>query len=243
MRLLATLLIAAALAASFAGANGQTLQQALDSQFTLTKLSKDKNEVVSAGSVLVLQKDGLMMYSTASPMPPLNTYKNGRISQGMGGFGRDLAIGLSGASAVTDYPKRKFVTGETFWIAGVSVAKDGIVLELYSDPFDDVRYYSQLKFPFDKHVIPTTEEALAKISEVVTVQAPDDTPAAPPPGTLQNPDILKMVKAGLEDSVIIAKIKSSKCQFDTAPDTLIALKQGGVSSAVMRAMTQAPNSQ
>ena len=51
-----------------------------------------------------------------------------------------------------------------------------------------------------------------------------------------------MVKAGLEDSVIIAKIKSSKCQFDTAPDTLIALKQGGVSSAVMRAMTQGLNS-
>jgi hypothetical protein len=183
-----------------------------------------------------------MMYSTSSPMPPLNSYKNGKISQGMGGFGRDIAIGLSGTAA-TDYPKRKFVTGETFWVAGISIAKDGIVFEVYSDPFDDVRYYAQLKFPFDKRAVPSSEEALAKIAEVVTVRAPDDTPAAAPPGTLQNPDILKMVKAGLEDSVIIAKIKSSKCQFDTAPDTLIALKQGGVSSAVMRAMTQAPNSQ
>jgi hypothetical protein len=242
MRMPTTSVIVAAMATSFAGAYGQTLQQALDGQFTLTKLSKDKTDVVTAGSVLVLQKDGLMMYSTASPMPPLNSYKNGKISQGMGGFGRDIAIGLSGTAA-TDYPKRKFVTGETFWVAGISIAKDGIVFEVYSDPFDDVRYYAQLKFPFDKHVVPTSEEALAEIAEVVTARAPDDTPAAPPPGTLQNPDILKMVKAGLEDSVIIAKIKSSKCQFDTAPDTLIALKQGGVSSAVMRAMTQAPNSQ
>jgi hypothetical protein len=54
MRMRATLLIAAALAASFAGAYGQTLQEALNSQFTLTKLSKDKNDVASAGSVLVL---------------------------------------------------------------------------------------------------------------------------------------------------------------------------------------------
>ena len=77
--------------------------------------SKDKSDVVTAGSVLVLQKDGLMMYSTASPMPPLNTYKNGKISQGMGGFGRDLAIGLSGTTSVTDYPKRKFVTGKQGW--------------------------------------------------------------------------------------------------------------------------------
>jgi hypothetical protein len=242
MRMPTTSVIVAAMAASFAGAYGQTLQQALDGQFTLTKLSKDKTDVVTAGSVLVLQKDGLMMYSTASPMPPLNSYKNGKISQGMGGFGRDIAIGLSGTAA-TDYPKRKFVTGETFWVAGISIAKDGIVFEVYSDPFDDVRYYAQLKFPFDKRAVPSSEEALAKIAEVVTVRAPDDTPAAPPPGTLQNPDILKMVKAGLEDSVIIAKIKSSKCQFDTGTDTLISLKQNGVSSAVMRAMTQAPNSQ
>jgi hypothetical protein len=50
-----------------------------------------------------------------------------------------------------------------------------------------------------------------------------------------------MVKAGLDDSIIIAKIKTSKCQFDTTPDTLITLKQSGASAAVMRAMTQAPH--
>jgi hypothetical protein len=223
-----------------------SLQQALNSQYTLTKVSKDRNDILAAGSVLVLKKDGLMMYSTASPMPPSNTYKNGKISQGMGGFGRDLAIGIAGGSTATEYPQRKFVTGETFWVAGVTVVKDGIVFDLYSDPFDDVRYYSQLKIPFDKRTIPSPDDALSKIAEVVAVQPPDNSqaPAAPeqaPAGTLQNGDILKMVKAGLDDSIIIAKIKTSKCRFDTSPDTLITLKQSAVSSAVMRAMTQAPH--
>jgi hypothetical protein len=252
MRKIAHCSFAACIVVAVAGVYGQSsdaktsLQQALNGQFTLTKLSKDRNDIVSAGSVLVLQKDGLMMYSTASPMPPSNTYKNGKISQGMGGFGRDLAIGISGGSAATEYPQRKFVTGETFWVAGISVGKDGIVLDVYSDPFNDIRYYAQLKIPFDKRTVPSADDALAKIAEVVTIQAPDNSPPPPPtdsvpPGTLQNGDILKMVKAGLDDSIIVAKIKTSKCQFDTTPDTLITLKQSGVSATVMRAMTQVPH--
>jgi len=48
-----------------------------------------------------------------------------------------------------------------------------------------------------------------------------------------------MAKADLGDAIIIAKIKSSACQFVTDPDTLIALKTSGVSSAVLKAMTEA----
>ena len=180
-----------------------------------------------------------MMYSTASPMPPLNTYKNGKISQGMGGFGRDLAITMAagGNGTAADYRSAGFVTGETFWVAGISVVKDGIVFDVYSDPYDEVCYYAQLKISFDKRTVPSADDALAKIAEVVTVQAPDNsqappTPDQPPPGPLQNADILKMVKAGLDDSIILAKITAS---------TLITLKQSGVSSPVLRAMTQAPH--
>jgi hypothetical protein len=54
--------------------------------------------------------------------------------------------------------------------------------------------------------------------------------------TFQNEDVIKMVKAGLDDSLIIAKIGSSKCQFDTSTDALIQLKQGGVSAAVLKAI-------
>ena len=53
--------IAAILVTALAIAYGQSgdakasLQQALNGQFTLTKVSKDKVDIISAGSVLVLQ--------------------------------------------------------------------------------------------------------------------------------------------------------------------------------------------
>jgi hypothetical protein len=48
-----------------------------------------------------------------------------------------------------------------------------------------------------------------------------------------------MAKAGFDDAIIIAKIGSSKCQFDTSTDGLIQLKQSGVSAAVLKAMVGA----
>jgi len=65
----------------------------------------------------------------------------------------------------------------------------------------------------------------------------DQSGVTPPGGTvLQNEDVIKMAKAGLDDAIIIAKISSSKCQFDTSTDALIKLKQNGVSAAVLKAM-------
>lgn len=56
---------------------------------------------------------------------------------------------------------------------------------------------------------------------------------------LHNEDIIKLAKAGLDDAIIISKITSSKCQFDTSIDALIQLKHGGVSAPVLRAMVGA----
>jgi hypothetical protein len=56
---------------------------------------------------------------------------------------------------------------------------------------------------------------------------------------LQNQDIIKMVKAGLDEAIILAKIGGSKCQFDTSTDALIQLKGSGVGTAVIRAMVGA----
>ena len=82
---------------------------------------------------------------------------------------------------------------------------------------------------------------------VQTAQPPDSTAGSKGStekasgSVLQNQDIIKMAQAGLDDSIIISKIKSSRCQFDTAPDTLIELKKSGISSAVLKAMTEAAN--
>ena len=67
------------------------------------------------------------------------------------GFGANMAwtMALSTASQqAANIPQRKFVTGEKIWLAEFQVKEDGVFFQFYSDPFDNVRYYTQLKFPF-----------------------------------------------------------------------------------------------
>ncbi|MGA3053323.1 MAG: hypothetical protein ABSD63_03875 [Candidatus Korobacteraceae bacterium] len=321
-----------------------TLQQKLNSQFALTQIAHDRSDIVSAGARLQLQRGGLMMYSVASPFPPVNTYKNGKILQGSGGFGRDLLITMAapGNGTASNYPHRQFAADETLWVTKVEVQKSGIVFRLYSDPYDGIHYYGDLKIAFEKGPFPTPDQALAKVSEVLIVQ-PGDTsgsntalaqdkqagqvnPQSPPvqlklpavyvssqtaadqlqlnadksfslqeggqpyhgtfnengdrlelninemgtttivtlqgsnltdssghtwvlreqaPPTmpsgelLKNQDVIKMVKAGFDDGTILAKIGSSRCQFDTSTDALIQLKKNGVSAPVIKAMISA----
>lgn len=53
---------------------------------------------------------------------------------------------------------------------------------------------------------------------------------------LTNESIVSMVKAGLPETVIAAKIRASKTKFDTGTEALIALKQAGVPDRVLEAM-------
>lgn len=58
-------------------------------------------------------------------------------------------------------------------------------------------------------------------------------------GFLTNQDILKMVQAGLGESVVIATLRTATAtNFDLSPDALIALKKGGVSDAIVSAMIE-----
>lgn len=58
--------------------------------------------------------------------------------------------------------------------------------------------------------------------------------------TLTNQSILDLIKAGMGDEVVIAKIKVSPTQFNMSTDHIIALKQAGVSGPVIAAMIGAP---
>jgi hypothetical protein len=158
------------------------LQDRLNSQFKLTRTTADRNDIVTAGSVLVLQKDGLLMCSIDTNVPPTNTYKNGKVSMG---FGSDLAWTMQLGRNSSEVPQRKFVAGEKFWVTAFNIQDDGVIFKFYSDPFQDVRYYGQLKFPFPKHVMPPADQVLKTIAEAITVQ-PDDNasasaPQQPPP--------------------------------------------------------------
>jgi len=58
---------------------------------------------------------------------------------------------------------------------------------------------------------------------------------------LTNGDIVTMVRAKLSSALIIQKIKTSPCAFDTFPSVLAELKYRGVPDDVLLAMVEAPH--
>ena len=62
--------------------------------------------------------------------------------------------------------------------------------------------------------------------------------SAPLFGVLTNDSVLKMLEAGLSEDTIILAIQSDECEFTLDVDSLVALKQGGVSERVIQAMIQ-----
>ena len=53
---------------------------------------------------------------------------------------------------------------------------------------------------------------------------------------MSNQDVIRLVKAGLSDDLIITKIKQSKTKFDTSADALISLQDKGATPAILAAV-------
>jgi hypothetical protein len=53
---------------------------------------------------------------------------------------------------------------------------------------------------------------------------------------LTNDSVVQMIKAGLPESVVIAKIRSTATKFDLRTESLVSLKKSGVSDKVLEAM-------
>jgi hypothetical protein len=58
--------------------------------------------------------------------------------------------------------------------------------------------------------------------------------------TLTNQSVVALVKAGVAESVIIARIQSGAATFDTDADALSALRAAGVPERIIQAMVVAP---
>ncbi len=170
-----------------AGDPGTLIQEKLVSQIKLTKTTADRSDIVTAGDILVLQKDGLMMCSTDSSYAFSNSYNNGvlsanyknRAKDAVKSFGRGLIPVIGGGASATDAANnactsRKFVAGEKFWVTGIVLQRDGILVSTFSDPYNDVRYYGEIKFPFPKGPAPSADDFVKTVSEVITVQPSDD---------------------------------------------------------------------
>lgn len=165
------------------------IQKKLEAEYQLTKTTDDKSDIVTAGAVLLLHKDKvLMVASTSSSSLCMNTYKDGKITTvkacGVGEkirkFGRFIPGASSGPST------RSFVSGEKFWVTRIDVRNDRVVLDFFSDPINDTRYVAALTIPFGA-LTPSPEEALKAVREVITVAPAEDAgdsksnqkPAAP----------------------------------------------------------------
>jgi outer membrane lipoprotein SlyB len=51
---------------------------------------------------------------------------------------------------------------------------------------------------------------------------------------MTNDDVIKMVKGGLGEATVLQAIEAAEAGFDTSPDGLVKLKQGGVSDHVIQ---------
>lgn len=158
------------------------IQTRLNSQFALTRFTADHTDIVKAGSVLVLQKPTLVMFNLNANVAPTTTYKNGKLAMG---FGTSMMALQTGDQKI---PQRTFVQGEKFWLAATAVQDDGVYLLVISDPFSDVRFYTKLKFPFNKKSGESADEMMKTIAEVVSVDsAGDQNTAQQPPQSQPQP--------------------------------------------------------
>jgi hypothetical protein len=165
----------------------------LNSQIKLTKITSDHVTIITPGDVVVLQKSGLMMCNIASAYAYSNTYDNGVLASNQKNRAKDAAIsgtknalighftGGSATSAATDAANNtcvslKFDTGDKFWVTAIAAKKDGILISTLSDPLPEqsenqIRYYGEIKFMFPKGSVPTADDFVKTVSEVITVQS------------------------------------------------------------------------
>lgn len=151
------------------------IQKKLEAEYALTKTTDDKTDIVTAGAVLTLHKDKLLMSVASNSASCTNTYHDGKFTQNTGCKANDVFRRFQslGHSSTT----RVFVAGEKFWVTKIDVKNDdkdsGVEMEFYTDAINDVRYKSALFIPF-KEGMPSPDDALKLVQEVVTAAPAED---------------------------------------------------------------------
>jgi hypothetical protein len=186
-----TLLVAAF---SLAQAQKTTLEQQLESEYKITTPTADSTDLVTTGSVLILQKKGFSAGAASSKVATQNTYKDGQIKSGAATAVRRFG-GLPGISSIPGVGtaastaagaaggSRDFVNGEKLYVTQITVdrGKDGIVFDLISDAYGDAgRFKGSLRFQFPKGTVGSADLATVDqtITQVFKIQPPDDAAAA-----------------------------------------------------------------
>ena len=226
----------------------QQLADQLKTHYQLTSISLDPSGaqvVTRPGTVLVVQKGGILGVPPTNDVALTATWRDNQL--------HGPSASLLFAANIT----KPIAVGERVYVGQIEVSlkKDKVsllVVECDSCNGRDVSSYkSFVAFQFPKGYLASAQVDQVEdvVSQVLTIDTGNDdsqqqaqdavSQSSQAPG-LTNDDVLKMVHAQLPDSVVLAKIKASNCQFDTSPDALIGLKQAGVSEAVLKAIAEAP---
>ncbi|HEV2352242.1 MAG TPA: hypothetical protein VG028_20605 [Terriglobia bacterium] len=248
-----------------------SLEEQLQAQYTVTegRVGPAGLTVTEEGIVLVIKKAGVVGVPPEGAAMPTSIYKNGALHKPSFGsdFGASMLRGAANPSSDTNgKDDRPLPVGDKVYISRIDVnmKNERIIFRVIEcDPCNGTNepssYKAQIAFQFGKGylesaAVPEVEDT---ISQVFAIDAPAPeiaaTPAVAQPQepvpaqgpeapALTNDDIIKLVQLKLGDSVIIAKIKSSACAFNTSIDGLGKLKQAGASDAVLQAMIEAGGS-
>jgi hypothetical protein len=217
----------------------------LESHYKTTKFGPNLT-VTDAGTVLVVQEDGILGVPPTSRVGCVATFKDGALHKPTG-----FAKAMCGNEA------RPIAIGEKLYVLGIDVlgSKDKVTLQVIEcDSCNGVSqassYRAILVFQFPQGYLKSCAEDQVEdlINQILIPDTPpaqqQEAAAAPAQGpagaNLTNDDVIKLAQEKLPDSVIIVKIKTSACSFDTTPDALVKLKHSGISDAVLQAMVEAP---
>ena len=167
------------------------LYNRLREKFVLTKLTPDQMDIAKAGSVLVLHKDGLVLYPSSVGIWPVNAYKDGKITLGPGSGVPETAKWDPDGTA-PGVTRLTMNSGDKFWLVNMIISGEWAWSWRLYHAIKGHRYISGLFFPFSKDHPPQPEEVLKTVSEAVTVDSGDEpnaasaaaqsiAPIAPPP--------------------------------------------------------------
>jgi hypothetical protein len=225
-----------------------SLAEQLRAQYKVAKISQQDNaaKILQPGTVLVIQKAGILTVPYASTTVCSAMYQDGKV---------DSPDALCPETARQN--SRPFKVGERVYPAQIDVdmKKDKISFRILAcdscngtSPATSSK--SEVIFQFasgylEKASVLEVEDTIGDIlaidnsSALQEMQPPPSQPEDSDPNVLTNDKIAKMANAKLGDAVILGKIKTSQCNFDTSTDALIKLKQAGVSDTVLQAMIEA----
>ncbi|HVN02901.1 MAG TPA: hypothetical protein VMT86_00715 [Bryobacteraceae bacterium] len=155
------------------------IQKALEGEYHLTKTTDDKTDIVTAGSVILLHKDKVLMVgATSTANPCMNFYKEGKIvptkACGVGERIKKFGHLFPGSGSAPSVTTRNFVSGEKFWITKIDVKENAVVFDFFTDAINDTRYIAALTIPFGAFT-PTPEQALKAVHEVITAEPAEDS--------------------------------------------------------------------